>query len=113
MLTTDTECAGTSNLEELESFVDQQEASLGPLVNIGNAGPNSGFTFNLDSPPPAQFVILRLTPGGAAPVIEGFARIRQGNCLVGGQLAGVAAFRSEAAKSAVPRVKPAVRSNRR
>ena len=107
MLTTDTECAGTSNLDELESFVDQQEANLGPLVNTGNAGPNSVFTFDMDSPPPAQFVILRLTPGGAAPVIAGFTRICQGNCLVGGQLAGVAAYRSAAAKAAVPAVKPA------
>jgi Transglycosylase SLT domain len=106
MITTDVTFPGTSGLSELETFVDQEEEVLGPLVNLGNAGPNSVLTFDMSSPPPKQFVILRTTPGGATPVVAGFTLVCQGNCLVGGQLTGVAALRSDAEKPSIPSVKP-------
>ena len=87
MILTDVTFPGTHSLSELEQFADQQEEILGPLVNLGNAGPNSVLTFNMSSPAPTQFVILRLTPGGNTPVVDGFGLVCQGNCLIGGQLA--------------------------
>ncbi|HET7884279.1 MAG TPA: hypothetical protein VFL55_25555 [Acetobacteraceae bacterium] len=98
--------AGSSSLSDLETFADQQEEVLGPLVNLGNAGPNTVLTFAMDDPPPKQFIILRLTPAGNTPVVPGFSLVCQGNCLIGGQLTGVAALRSDAEKPAAPMVKP-------
>src|SRR5271165_1990720 len=107
MITTDVTFAGTSSLSELEAFADQQEEVLGPLVNLGNAGPDSVLTFDMSSAPPKQFVILRTTPGGTTPVVSGFSLVCQGNCLIGGQLTGVAALRSDADRLNVPSIKPA------
>ncbi len=104
MILTDVTFPGTHSLNELEQFVDQQEEILGPLVNLGNAGPNSVLTFDMSSPPPSRFVILRMTPGGNTPVVDGFGLVCQGNCLIGGQLTGVAALRSGADKPAMPSV---------
>jgi hypothetical protein len=107
VLTTATTIAGTSTLSELESFIDQNEEVLGPLVDLGNAGPNSVLTFDQSDPPPQQFVILRATlPGGITPVVPGYSLVCQGNCLVGGVLTGVAALRSDADKPSLPSLKP-------
>jgi len=106
MLTTDVTHPGTATLADLEQFANQQEAVLGPLVNLGNAGPNSVLTFDMSDPPPAQSVILRLTIGGATPVVPGFTLSCQGNCLIGSQLAGVAALRATVGRSATPTVDP-------
>lgn len=103
---TDVTCPGTHSLNELEQFADMQEDLLGPLVNLGNAGPNSVLTFNMSSLPPKQFVVLRITPGGTAPAVDGFSLVCQGNCLIGGQLTGVAALRSDGDKPAIPSIKP-------
>ena len=106
MILTDVTFPGTHSLNELEQFADQQEEILGPLVNLGNAGPNSVLTFNMSSPPPEKGVILRLTPGGNTPVVDGFGLVCQGNCLIGGQLTGVAALRSDVDKPSIPAVQP-------
>lgn len=106
MILTDVTFPGTQPLDELERFVHQQEEGLGPLVNLGNAGPDSVLTFNMSSPPPATFVILRATPGGHTPVVNGFRLVCQGNCLVAGQLMGVAALRSGTDKPTMPSTMP-------
>ena len=106
MITTDVAFSGTWLLSDLEKFAEQQEEILGPLVNLGNAGADTVLTFNMSDLPPATFVILRTTIGGATPVVPGFSLVCQGNCLIGGRLTGVAALRSDADKSAVPSVVP-------
>ncbi|MBL6082530.1 transglycosylase SLT domain-containing protein [Belnapia sp. T18] len=98
--------AGAFPLDETEVIVQQQEEILGPLVDLGNAGTKTALTFDMDSEPPKTFAVLRLTPGGQAPVIPGFRLVCQGNCLVAGQLAGVAAFRAEEPATLGLAVKP-------
>lgn len=106
MTLTDVTFPGTHSLSELEQFIDQQEEILGPLVNLGNAGPNSVLTFDMSDPPPTRFVVLRTTSDGNSPTIDGFSMVCQGNCLIGSQLTGVAALRSDGGKPGGPSVKP-------
>ncbi len=107
MNTTDMHVAGSLTLAELEQVLHQQEKLNGPLVDLGNAGPNTVLTLNLDDPPFEQPTILRLTPGGVTPTVNGHVLVCQGNCVVNGQLTGVAALRA----STKPTSKPAVAPN--
>ena len=106
MNTTDVTFPGAHSLSDLEQFADQQEEFLGPLVNLGNAGPDSVLTFDLDDDPAAEPVVLRTTPGGMTPAVDGFRLVCQGNCMVAGQLTGVAALRSSGTRSAIPAAEP-------
>lgn len=106
MILTDVTFPGAGSLSDLEQFADQQEENLGPLVNLGNAGTDSVLTFDMDDASPAEPVILRMTAGGMTPAVDGFRLVCQGNCMVAGQLTGVAALRSADAKPALPAAGP-------
>src|SRR4051795_5175874 len=94
MPTTDISIPGTATLSDIELFAQQEEEINGPLVNLGNAGPDSILTFDMDALPPNRPIVLRVAPGATPPQIDGFALVSQGNCLVAGRLTSVAAFRA-------------------
>ena len=94
MIVTNVHIVGTLLLAELEAVARQQELFNGPLVDIGLAATNTALTFNMDDPAPDNALILRLTPGGVTPAVPDHTLVCQGNCLVAGQLTGVAAFRA-------------------
>jgi hypothetical protein len=92
---------GNLTLVDLEQAINTEEGSLGPVVDLGNDGLNSVVTFNMSDPPPTVPLVLRATPGGQPPQVPGSTFICQGNCLVSGQLMGVAAFRASTTAPAV------------
>ena len=101
MPTTDITFPGTNSLSDLELLADQQEELLGPLVNLGNAGPDSVLTFDMDLAPPDQPLVLQ---AGVPNATAGLLLVCRGNCLVGGQLTAVAALRAATARPASPAI---------
>ena len=98
---------GSVTLSDLEQSINGEEPALGPVVDLGNDGLHTLVTFNESASPPGAGIVLRTTRGGQTPVVPGFTLVCQGNCIVFGQMMGVAAFRSGRNGAAGPAVDPA------
>jgi hypothetical protein len=80
-----------TSLSNLNSVVLQQEALLGPLVQIGNDGKQTLLSFDMDQDPPATPTIISIEGEGGPP---GAAIVIKGRCFVSDQMTDIVAWRA-------------------
>ncbi len=85
------------SLSALQDLVSDNEANIGPLVDINNDHTDTVLTFDQAAASPAKTVTLHRVVGGVTPTVGGNGLVCQGNCLIEGVVTGVAAFREGAA----------------
>jgi len=83
---------GSQSLADFQTVVQQQEGIFGPLTALGKEGSNNTITLEIGTSPTKRAVLARYD-GDTPPDRAGHSLICQGDCLVQGEPAKVAAYR--------------------
>ena len=86
-------CAKNSDLPTINQVGAQNEAVLGPLIDIGNDGAQTILTFDTDGAAPAKGAVLTADQGGQPDVPTGSSKIKSGQVFVSGALTGCTSSR--------------------
>jgi len=81
------------SLEQLNLFVRQQEADLGPLVGLSNGGTQSVLTFDTDLATPDKPAVITPDKNGAPDVPSGSSAICSGEVFIAGTITAATASR--------------------